>query len=72
VEQYAENHAGVCLACKPELTLKAIAAELAGAGKVSARNVAYLPRGFAATKTSVVDLRGFNLYELPRLARFVK
>jgi hypothetical protein len=70
-EQYAENHAGVCIVFKREPLLEAVRAGATDAGKVAAREVSYLPRGFADTDTHTVDLSRFNPFDLPGLARFV-
>jgi hypothetical protein len=71
-EQYAEDHAGVCIAFDQASLVADISAALEPlGGATAAHRVVYLPRGFADTETSRIDLTQFNPYDLPALARFV-
>ena len=70
-EQYAENHAGVCIVFKREPLLTAVAATAVDASRLATGEVNYLPRGFADTETYTVDLSSFSPFDLPGLARFV-
>lgn len=71
-EQYAANHTGVCLIFCRDSVVQAITTSLNAAGLVLEGNVEYLPRGFADTDASKLDLSAFNPNDLPRLAAFVR
>lgn len=70
-EQYAENHAGVCIVFDRESILEDLSAHLTARGPTAGKTVDYSPRGFTDTATSQVDLTRFNPYDLPALAQFV-
>jgi Protein of unknown function (DUF2971) len=70
-EQYAQNHAGVCIVFDRVSLLKDLRAHLSARGPTAAKTVDYSPRGFTDTATSQIDLTRFNPYDLPALARFV-
>jgi hypothetical protein len=71
-EKYAEEHAGVCIAFDRASILDDLLPDLkARGGATAAGQVVYLPRGFADTATSRIDLSQFNTYELPKVAEFV-
>jgi hypothetical protein len=58
-EQYASDHAGVCIAFDRERTTNELLARLAEHGSPDSGAVKYSPRGFSATDAYAVDLDDF-------------
>jgi hypothetical protein len=70
-EQYASNHAGVCIALDPKLALAHMEAHLRKHGTVQSGEVRYTPRGFRNTATSTLQLDRFREGDIvDRVAEF--
>jgi hypothetical protein len=70
-EQYANDHSGVCFAFDRDLVTNRLREYLSPRGMFGAREVTYLPRGFAQTSASRLDLVSFNPYDPEVVTRFV-
>jgi hypothetical protein len=70
-EQYADNHAGVCIALEPERTMDSLTEHLKAVGSPISGYVVYSPKGFGDTMASTLNLDSFRDDLVARVNDFV-